>query len=51
MLKAPILYYFNYELLTIVETDTSNSVVTGVLLQQDSQSSCWHSVAFFFKTM
>ena len=40
MLEASILYYFDYKLSTIVETDTSNSVVASVLLQQDSQSGC-----------
>jgi hypothetical protein len=51
MLKAPILHYYDYELSTRVETDASNRVVAEVLLQQDSQTGHWHSVAFFLKTM
>jgi hypothetical protein len=35
MLGAPILCYFDYKLPTMLETDASDSVVAGVLSQQD----------------
>ena len=35
----------------MVKTDASNSVVAGVLSQQDPESGLWHPVAFFLKTM
>jgi hypothetical protein len=36
MLEASILRYFDYELATMMETDASDGVVSGVLSQQDS---------------
>jgi hypothetical protein len=51
MLEAPILRYYDYELLTQVETDSSNGVIADVLLQQDPQTQFWHPVAYFSKTM
>ena len=51
MLMAPILRYYDHELVTMMETDASNGVVAGVLLQQDPQTKLWYPVAFFSKTM
>jgi RNase H-like domain found in reverse transcriptase len=51
MLGAPILCFYDYNLPTIVETDSSDGVVAGVLSQQDLQTGHWHSVAYFSKTM
>jgi hypothetical protein len=51
MLTAPILRHYEPDLPTIVETDTSNKVVAGVLSQQDSQTKLWHPIAFFSKTI
>ena len=51
MLEAPILRFFDYELPTMVEADSSDGVVAGVLSQQDLRTGLWHPVAFFSKTM
>src|SRR5271156_5195359 len=51
MLLAPILKHYRPELLTIVETDASNGVLGGILLQQEPTTKLWHPIAFFSKTM
>src|SRR3954447_2538883 len=51
MLEAPILRYYDPELPTMLETDASNGVTAGVLLQKNPETGLWHPIAFFSKTM
>ena len=50
LVAAPLLCYFNYALLTRLETDASDSVVAGVLSQKQLDGE-WHPVAYYSKTM
>ena len=45
-----ILYYYNPDLKSILETDASNRVVVGVLLQLYLDGK-WYPMAFFLKIM
>ena len=49
MINAPILYHYQPELETQLETNASNGVVAGVLTQQHRKD--WHPVAFYSKSM
>jgi len=51
MTSAPVLRYFSPTRATMVETDASDGVIAGVLYQQDPETSFWHPVAYFSKTM
>ena len=48
LISSPILYYYNLDLKSMLETDTSNRVVMGILLQLylDGKQ---YPVAFFLK--
>jgi hypothetical protein len=35
----------------MIETDSSDGVVDGVLSQQDNNTKLWHPIAYFSKTM
>ena len=48
-MNAPILYHYQPELETRLETDASDGVVAGVLTQQHGKD--WHPVAFYSKSM
>ena len=48
-MNAPVLYYYQPELETWLETDASDGVVAGVLTQWYRKD--WHSVAFYSKSM
>lgn len=48
--STPVLVHYNPECLTRVETDASDGVVAGALLQSDDKGD-WHPVAYFSKTM
>jgi transposase InsO family protein len=50
LINAPILAYYDPTLATRVETDTSDGVLSAVLLQHRADSE-WHPVAYFSKTM
>ena len=47
--NAPVLYHYQPELETQLETDASDGVVAGVLTQQHRKD--WHPVAFYSKSM
>ena len=47
--NAPVLYHYQPELETWLETDASDGVVAGVLTQWHGKD--WHSVAFYSKSM
>ena len=47
--NAPVLYHYQPELETRLETDASDRVVVGVLTQQHGKD--WHPVAFYSKSM
>lgn len=49
LISAPVLAHFDHELPTKVETDASDGVLAGVLVQQRAEE--WHPVAFFSETM
>jgi transposase InsO family protein len=53
LLTAPILRHFSYDqgVDTQVETDASDGVLAGVLLQKHPQDEDWHPVAFYSETM
>jgi hypothetical protein len=48
--SAPVLIHFDEARLTKLETDASDGVVSGALLQFINQNE-WHFIAFFSKTM
>ena len=48
-MNAPVLYHYQPELETQLETDASDGVVVGVLTQQHGKD--WHPVAFYSKSM
>ena len=48
-MNAPVLYHYQPELETRLETDASDGVVAGVLTQQHGKD--WHPVAFYSKSM
>ena len=48
-MNTPVLYYYQPELETQLETDASDGVVAGVLTQQHEKD--WHPVAFYSKSM
>ena len=48
-MNAPVLYHYQPELETQLETDASDGVVAGVLTQQHGKD--WHPVAFYSKSM
>lgn len=48
-MNAPVLYHYQSELETQLETDVSDRVVVGVLTQQHEKD--WHPVAFYSKSM
>ena len=48
-MNAPVLYHYQPELETRLETDASDGVVAGVLTQQHGKD--WHLVAFYSKSM
>jgi hypothetical protein len=50
LLSAPILVHYRPDRETRIETDASDGVLAGVLLQKCSDGQ-WHPVAFFSKTM
>jgi len=45
-----ILYYYNPDLELMLETDASNRVIAGILLQLYLDGK-WYPIAFFLKTM
>jgi hypothetical protein len=47
--SAPVLYHYQSELPTKMETDASDGVVAGVLSQEVEGK--WHPIAFYSKTM
>ena len=47
--NAPVLYHYQPELETRLETDASDGVVAGVLTQRHGKD--WHPVAFYSKSM
>ena len=47
--QAPVLYHYQPELETQLETDALDGVVAGVLTQQHGKD--WHLVAFYSKSM
>ena len=49
LIVTPLLYYFKYEWEIKVETDASDSVLAGVLLQK--QGDDWYLVAYYFKNI
>ena len=49
MINTPVLYYYQPELETWLETDASDEVMAGVLTQWYKKD--WHSVAFYSKSM
>jgi hypothetical protein len=51
MVSTPVLRYYNPDLPTIVEIDTSKGVVTSLLSQQDPETGLWHPIAYFSKTI
>jgi transposase InsO family protein len=51
MTSAPILRHYQADRATMVETDSSDGVVGGVLSQQDPETKLWHPIAYFSKTM
>jgi hypothetical protein len=51
MTSAPILRHYHADRASMVETDSSDGVVGGVLSQQDPESKLWHPIAYFSKTM
>jgi hypothetical protein len=50
LVSIPLLVHFNPDLPKRMETDTSDGVIAGVLLQQEKDLQ-WHPVAFYSKTM
>ena len=50
LLEEPVLAHFHYSQPTWVETDALQSVIAGVLLQQQTDRQ-WHPVAYFLETM
>ena len=48
-MNAPVLYHYQPELETQLETDVSDRVVVGVLTQQYGKD--WHPVTFYSKSM
>ncbi len=50
MIEAPILYHYDTTLESMIETDVSDKVITGILSQKHPNSE-WYLVAFFLKTM
>lgn len=51
LVSAPILRHFSYDLETRVETDASDGVVAGVLLQRKSEDEDWHPTAYYSENM
>jgi hypothetical protein len=51
LLSSPVLHYFRYDRKHRVETDSSNSVVAGILTQLCEETNEWHPMAYFSKTM
>ena len=47
--NAPVLYHYQLELETQLETDASDGVVAGVLTQKHKNE--WHPIAFYSKSM
>ncbi len=50
LMSAPILIHFDPAKETRIETDASDGVIAGVLLQKHTDG-LWHPIAFFSKTM
>ena len=50
MTTAPILWHYNPLYKSILETDASNGVIAGILLQLHLNGE-WHLVAYFSKTI
>lgn len=48
--SAPILHHFQTDYETMIETDASDGVVSGVLSQRQKDD-LWHPVAYYTKTM
>jgi transposase InsO family protein len=48
---APILRHYQPELESMVETDSSDGVIAGVLSQRTSPNEPWHPIGYFSKTM
>jgi hypothetical protein len=48
---APILWYYQPDIKTMVEVDASNGVVAGLILQKDPESGLWHPIGYFSSTM
>jgi hypothetical protein len=48
-MNAPILRHYSPDYETQIETDVSDSVITGVISQRFSDE--WHPVAFYSKTI
>ena len=51
LLEAPILWHFNPNLPTRIETNASDGVTVGVLSQRASDGDKWHPVAFYLEMM
>lgn len=49
--SAPILQHFDFDKETRIETDASDGVTAGVLLQRDDATSPWKPVAYLSKKM
>ena len=47
--NAPVLYHYQPELETQLETDASDGVVAGVLTQKHENE--WHPIIFYSKSM
>jgi len=50
LISSLILCYYNLDLKSILETDASNRVIAGILLQLYLDSK-WYPIAFFLKTI
>lgn len=50
LMAAPVLHHFNTDYETMMETDASDGVVSGVLSQKQ-RDDLWHPVAYFTKTL
>ena len=50
LVSSLILYHYNLDLKLMLETDASNRVIAGILLQLYLDSK-WYPIAFFLKTI
>jgi hypothetical protein len=50
LILAPILGYYNPDAELLLETDTSDEVVAGILSQK-GEDQLWHLIAYFSKTI